>query len=101
MKTSFRVNRPRKGERCDLPIPSNRSEASTLEDFLGEVCYGCGKEKRSKMSHCSKCYYRLPRRMQSDLYKRFGEGYEEAFEASKKFLDDLRPPPVPKTGDLF
>jgi hypothetical protein len=71
-----------------------------LEDFLGTECSGCGGEKRSKMSHCSKCYYKLPKTMQAALYKRFGEGYEEAFEASTKYLAE-KYPRSPETGRLF
>ena len=73
---------------------------SILEDFLGTECSGCGGVKVSKRSHCSKCYYRLPKQMQSDLYKRFGEGYEQAFAASQKYLADKFPRSA-KTGDLF
>ena len=49
---------------------------SILADFCGTRCAGCGAVKRSRMSHCSRCYHSLPRAMQMALYKRFGEGYE-------------------------
>lgn len=68
------------------------SERKTiLEDFLGAECAGCGGKKRPKMSHCRNCYYALPRHMQLALYRRFGSGYEEAFAASTKFLQDRNP----------
>ena len=73
---------------------------SILEDFLGTECSGCGGVKVSKRSHCSKCYYRLPKRMQSDLNKRFGNGYEQAFAASQKYLAEKFPQPA-ATGELF
>lgn len=63
-----------------------------LEDFLGMKCAGCGGMKRSKMSHCGRCYHKLPRDMQSALYKRFGEGYEAAFTASTEWLRARRLP---------
>jgi hypothetical protein len=73
---------------------------SILEDFLGTECSGCGGTKRSKQSHCGKCYYRLPKAMRLDLYKRFGEGYEAAFELSQKWLA-ANHPRKPETGKLF
>lgn len=77
------------------------SERKTiLEDFLGTECSGCGGAKNPKMSHCSRCYYKLPKTMQKDLYKRFGEGYEEAFAASRAYLAEHHPRAA-KTGDLF
>jgi hypothetical protein len=59
---------------------------SVLKDFLGKECPTCGCTKRSGMSHCSLCYGRLPKPMQTALYKRFGEGYEEAFATSCAWL---------------
>ena len=59
---------------------------SLLANFLGTLCWTCLGAKRSKQSHCSACYHRLPKPMQTALYKRFGEGYEEAFTASVEWL---------------
>jgi hypothetical protein len=64
---------------------------SILEDFLGDTCSGCSGKKKPKMSHCRNCYYALPRHMQLALYRRFGAGYEEAFEESTKFLQARKP----------
>jgi hypothetical protein len=49
-------------------------------------CEGCGKSKRPKMSHCRACYFTLPQKMRTALYQGFGEGYEEAFEESLRYL---------------
>ena len=76
------------------------SKKSILEDFLGTECSGCGGVKRPKMSHCGKCYWRLPKQMRTDLYKRFGEGYEEAFTAASAWLAEHLPR-RPTTGNLF
>jgi hypothetical protein len=62
---------------------------STLADFLGTKCSGCGGAKRSRMSHCRRCYYWLPPTMRQALYRRFGQGYEEAFTASVEYLRKL------------
>jgi len=65
---------------------SSPDRKAILDDFLGTKCAGCGKRKSSRMSHCRRCFLQLPHKMQADLYKRFGEGYEEAFRASCEFL---------------
>ncbi|MGH9747256.1 MAG: hypothetical protein ACRD59_14260 [Candidatus Acidiferrales bacterium] len=66
-------------------------KATILADFLGSVCSGCGGRKKPKMSHCRQCYYSLPQPLRFALYRRFGSGYEEAFEESKKFLAARKP----------
>jgi hypothetical protein len=71
---------------------------SILQDFLGTVCSVCGREKRSRMSHCGRCYHALPRPMQSALWKQFGKGYEEAFTASVEWLRARRPPTLFDSG---
>lgn len=53
-------------------------------------CEGCGGRKQSKMSHCRRCYYLLPRVMRNALYRRFGDGYEEAYEESLAYLAGLK-----------
>lgn len=58
-----------------------------LESLASRTCGGCGALKKPKQSHCSKCYYRLPPQMRRDLYKSFGQGYEEAYVKSLLFLD--------------
>ncbi len=57
-----------------------------VEELLGTECKGCGGSKSSRMSHCRKCYFALPKYLRHDLYKRVGEGYEEAYEKSLKSL---------------
>lgn len=57
-----------------------------LESLGSTVCEGCGRNKRPKMSHCGTCYRRLPPNMRQALYRRFGAGYEEAFEESLVYL---------------
>lgn len=54
---------------------------------LGDTrCRSCGGSKKPKMSHCRKCYFALPPNMRHALYNGFGDGYEEAYEASLEFL---------------
>jgi ribosomal protein L32 len=41
-------------------------------------CPSCGDRKRPNTSLCFKCFYAIPVDMRHALYRRFGEGYEEA-----------------------
>lgn len=43
----------------------------------------------SKKSFCYKCFKNLPRDLQNDLYLRMGDGYEQAYDAAVKVLEDL------------
>lgn len=56
-----------------------------LQAFRSDKCI-CGAKKKPQMSHCRKCYYRLPFDLRQSLYKRFGQGYEEAYQASIQHL---------------
>lgn len=50
-------------------------------------CLGCEiRPKKRAMSHCSVCYHSLPPKIQRALYKRFGQGYEQAFRDSIDYL---------------
>lgn len=46
----------------------------------------CGRTKQSRMSFCSKCFYTLPKPLRARLYKRVGEGYEEAHAEARAIL---------------
>lgn len=59
-----------------------------LKILYSTNCSGCGNAKPSRMSFCGDCYRRLPKDVQRDLYKRFGEGYEEVFEQALAYLKD-------------
>lgn len=58
-----------------------------LDELKSEECQ-CGKSKRSKMTFCYLCYSKLPKHIQRDLYKRIGNGYEEAREEAATYLAD-------------
>jgi hypothetical protein len=49
-------------------------------------CDGCGCPKKTMQSLCGKCYYKLPKTLQSNLYRKFGDGYEAAFEQALEFI---------------
>jgi hypothetical protein len=74
------------GDRNDPP------SHKILEDFVGEVCSGCGGKKKPRMSHCRNCYFALPEGMRRALYRRFGSGYEAAFRESTEWLRARKKP---------
>lgn len=57
-----------------------------VRELRGALCH-CGKPKTPGHSFCLRCYKSLPRKTQTDLYKRVGEGYEEAYDAAARVLD--------------
>lgn len=57
-----------------------------LHELAGIVCGACGNPKEPQKTFCKKCYYKLPPRMRSALYQRFGEGYEAAYDEASAFL---------------
>ena len=66
--------------------PSRRLEI--LASLRSMTC-NCGATKRPMQSHCSRCYFKLPKVLRSSLYQPFGSGYEEAFEKSRQTLEAL------------
>jgi hypothetical protein len=55
-------------------------------DFIATKCSACGGYKVKMNAFCRRCYYRLPAPMRQALWQRFGEGFEEAFEAAKRWF---------------
>lgn len=58
-----------------------------VEELMSEECL-CGRPKRRHYSFCYRCYSALPGDMQKALYRRIGDGYEEAFEEAVKYLQE-------------
>lgn len=56
-------------------------------ELAGEQCL-CENYKSSGYSFCYRCYRELPGEMQKALYRKVGAGYEEAFEAAVKYLEE-------------
>jgi hypothetical protein len=63
-------------------------EQELLQALMGTECI-CGAAKGVKMSHCRGCYFALPGAQRKALYRRIGEGYAEAFDASLATLRKL------------
>jgi hypothetical protein len=66
--------------------PEEPSDREILDDLMGKKCRTCGGSKGPRMSHCRSCYFKLPDKMRTALYQRFGRGYENAYRESCKFL---------------
>ena len=57
-------------------------ESSDIRDaFFSTRCAGCEGSKRTMNAFCSWCFKELPPALKSSLYKRFGSGFEEAYQA--------------------
>lgn len=63
----------------------NNDRAFYIETRKAEECL-CGREKSSGRSFCYRCYKELPGDMQRALYRKMGDGYEEAFEEAVAWL---------------
>jgi hypothetical protein len=69
---------------------SKERRLEILRSLGSTECGGCQGTKKPKMSHCRTCYFDLPPRMRKALYQDFGDGYEEAYEASLGYLKELK-----------
>ena len=56
-------------------------KAEIFQAFAGVHCYGCGGTKLKRRAFCLICYRELPAALRQSLWKRFGEGHEEAYAA--------------------
>lgn len=59
--------------------------ASLLRELAGTQCQ-CGKKKQARQTFCRACYFTLSATQRQSLYRRFGEGYEEAYADAIKTL---------------
>jgi hypothetical protein len=56
--------------------------ADIFHAFVGMWCAGCGGKKQKRNAFCLPCYRQLPKALQQSLWKRFGSGFEEAYQGS-------------------
>lgn len=63
--------------------------AEIIRELAGVKCR-CGEPKVPKQTFCRFCYGKLPRKLQRELYRMVGEGYEEAYAASCTVLDERK-----------
>ncbi len=64
----------------------NEHQRELLIQLAATECR-CGQSKAKAQSFCRSCYFSLPQAMRQSLYKRIGQGYEEAHAAAVKSLD--------------
>jgi hypothetical protein len=55
--------------------------AEIFDAFVSTKCAGCGGVKQKRNAFCLACYRQLPKALQSCLWKRFSEGFEQAYMA--------------------
>lgn len=55
--------------------------AEIFNQFVSIKCAACGGFKRKRNAFCVPCYQQLPAALKSCLWKRFGAGFEEAYQA--------------------
>jgi len=60
-----------------------------VRELRGIKCR-CGKRKTSGQTFCRGCYYSLSPEIRSMLYRRLGQGYEEAYSEAVRYLRDMR-----------
>jgi hypothetical protein len=63
----------------------NELTLSLVRELRSSNCR-CGSEKESGHTFCRTCYYRLQPGLRKALYRRLGEGYQQAYEAASKVL---------------
>jgi len=56
-----------------------------LDSLMSNGCLCEGKKQRGH-SFCWRCYNELPAQMKRALYRRIGDGYEEAYEDAVTWL---------------
>ena len=70
---------------------------SILKTFLGVTCPACEGTKMPNTAFCIACYRTLPKPMQRNLWKRFGAGFDGAFEEAFYWLKTQQKPKVQKS----
>ncbi len=56
-----------------------------IDELMGTKCR-CGANKKTQNTFCGVCFHKLPKPMKYALYKRVGDGYEEAYLAAVAHL---------------
>jgi hypothetical protein len=60
-----------------------------VTELAGSLCR-CGREKKKGNTFCRLCYFSLPRILQLKLYRKVGNGYEEAYQEAVECLKEIK-----------
>lgn len=69
-----------------------KTQRQLIAELRGGLCR-CGAAKQPRQTFCRSCYFTLPAKMRSALYRRIGEGYEQAYQAAADHLDQHKGKP--------
>lgn len=61
-------------------------------EFVGEVCGGCHRRKSRGNDFCKDCHFRLPKDLRANLWRRFSDGHEEAYQQALEWLRENNVP---------
>lgn len=59
----------------------------SIDVLKSEECQ-CGEPKKQRMAFCYSCFKILPDHMQKAIYRKIGNGFDEALETSAEWLRD-------------
>lgn len=71
-----------------MPVDWLGRERGLAEELRSEKCF-CGQKKMPGFTFCGRCYHRLPRWIQKGLFRRMGDGYEQARKRAEEFVRKL------------
>jgi hypothetical protein len=66
-----------------------RGSGFYVEALKREACV-CGRQKRSGLVFCNRCFNGLPRDLRKRLWQRLGEGFEDAYEEALAMVEKGR-----------
>ncbi len=75
----------------------NEAQAELVRELLRKVCR-CGRPKMVKQTFCGRCYKSLTTEVRRSLYRKIGEGYEEAHAKALFILGEIDAQPKTKTA---
>lgn len=64
--------------------------STIFEEFRSLKCL-CGARKCASRAFCTDCYFSLPVEIRSELWRSFGEEYEQAYQSARSFLLERLP----------
>ena len=83
-----RAWREQSGRGASVESEDSVNPVEMLQSLKSSSCPACGGGKGARKSFCYRCFGLLPWVMKGDLYKRFGDGYEDAFDYALKWIKE-------------